>query len=45
MPAFGSVGDGLDTAMMESFWCSMQIELLNRKSGRPRVELASAIFE
>jgi transposase InsO family protein len=35
MPSFGSVRDGLDNAMMESFWSSMQIELLNRKSGRP----------
>ena len=24
------VGDGLDNAMMKSFWSSMQIELLNR---------------
>ncbi len=32
MPSFGSVGDGLDNAMMESFWSSMQIELLNRKT-------------
>jgi len=31
MSIFGSVGDGLDNAMMESFWSSMQIELLNRK--------------
>ena len=31
LPSFGSVGDGLDNAMMESFWSSMQIELLNRK--------------
>jgi transposase InsO family protein len=31
LPSFGTVGDGLDNAMMESFWSSMQIELLNRK--------------
>lgn len=31
MPSFGSIGDGLDNAMMESFWSSMQIELLDRK--------------
>lgn len=31
MPSFGTVGDGLDNAMMESFWSLMQIELLNRK--------------
>lgn len=45
MPSFGSVGDGFDSAMMESFWSSMQIELLNRKKWKTRVELANAIFE
>lgn len=45
LPSFGSVGDGLDNAMMESFWSSMQIELLNRKKWNTRVELANAIFE
>ena len=45
MPSFGSVGDGLDNAMMESFWSSMQIELLNRRKWRTRLELANAMFE
>ena len=45
MPSFGSVGDGLDNAMMESFWSSMQIELLNRRNWRTRLELANAMFE
>ncbi len=45
MPSFGSVGDGLDNAMMESFWSSMQIELLNRKMWKTRLELANAIFD
>ncbi|MBE1525530.1 transposase InsO family protein [Nesterenkonia lutea] len=45
LPSFGTVGDGLDNAMMESFRSSMQIELLNRKKWRTRVELANAIFE
>jgi len=31
--------------MMESFWSSMQIELLNRRRWKTRVELANAIFE
>lgn len=31
--------------MMESFWSSMQIELLNRHRWKTRVELANAIFE
>jgi putative transposase len=45
MPSFGSVGDGLDNAMMESFWSSMQIELLNRRRWKTRVELANAMFD
>lgn len=45
LPSYGSVGDGLDNAMMESFWSSMQIELLNRKKWKTRVELANAIFD
>jgi transposase InsO family protein len=45
MPSFGSVGDAFDNAMMESFWSSMQIELLNRKRWKTRVELSNAIFE
>jgi len=32
-------------AMMESFWGRMQIELLNRKKWKTRIELANAIFE
>ena len=45
MPSFGTIGDGLDNAMIESFWSSMQIELLNRKRWRTRVELANAMFD
>jgi putative transposase len=45
LPSFGTVGDGLDNAMMESFWSSMQIELLNRRRWKTRVELANALFE
>ena len=45
MPSFGSVGDGLDNAMMESFWSSMQIKLLNRKKWKTRLELSNAIFD
>lgn len=29
MPSFGTIGDGYDNAMMESFWSSMQIELVS----------------
>jgi putative transposase len=45
MPSFGSVGDGLDNAMMGSFSSSMRIEMLNRKEWKPRVEPANAIFD
>lgn len=45
LPSFGTVGDGLNNAMMESFWSSMQIELLDRHKWKTRVELANAIFE
>jgi transposase InsO family protein len=45
LPSFGTLGDGLDNAMMESFWSSMQIELLNRRRWKTRVELANAIFD
>jgi putative transposase len=30
---------------MESFWSSMQIELLDRRKWHTRVELANAIFD
>jgi putative transposase len=41
----GSIGDCYDNAAMESFWSRMQVELLDRKRWRTRVELANAIFE
>ncbi|MGN2638758.1 IS3 family transposase [Nocardia takedensis] len=45
LPSFGTVGDGLGNAMIESFWSSMQIELLDRKKWKTRLELANAIFD
>jgi transposase InsO family protein len=44
-PSFGTIGDCYDNSMMESFWSSMQIELLNRKKWRTRVDLANAMFD
>ena len=32
-------------AVIESFWGRMQVELLNRKSWKTRIELASAIHD
>jgi hypothetical protein len=40
-----SVGDCFDNAVFELFWSRMQVELLDRKRWRIRVELANAIFE
>jgi transposase InsO family protein len=45
LPSTGSIGDCFDNAIAESFWARMQVELLNRKRWRTRVELANAIFE
>jgi putative transposase len=45
MPSFGTIGDCDDNSMMESFWSSMQIELLNRKKWRTRADLPNAIFD
>src|ERR1700722_19394587 len=43
--SMGTVGDCYDNAMMESFWHTMQLELLDRKAWKSRKELANAIFE
>lgn len=45
LPSMGSIGDCYDNSMMESFWGSMQLELLDRKFWKTRTELANAIFE
>jgi putative transposase len=43
--SMGSVGDALDNAMAESFFGTLQLELLDRRHWETRAELASAIFE
>ena len=43
--SMGSIGDCYDNSMIESFWSRMQVELLNRKHWRTRIELANAIFD
>ena len=45
VPSMGSVGDCYGNATIESFWSRMQVELLDRKRWKTRVELANAIFE
>lgn len=42
-PSMGAVGTPHDNAMVESFWGRMQVELLNRKRWKTRLELATAI--
>jgi putative transposase len=42
-PSIGAVGAPFDNAMVEAFWARMQVELLNRKRLKTRVELAAAI--
>ena len=45
LASMGTVGDCYDNAMMESFWGTMQLELLDTKTWQTRDELANAIFE
>ena len=44
-PSIGAVGSPADNAMIESFWGRMQVELLNRKTWKTRIELATAIHD
>jgi putative transposase len=43
--SMGTIGDCFDNAPMESFWGSMQIELLNRQKWMTCVELATAMAD
>jgi putative transposase len=45
LASMGTVGDCYDNAMMESFWGTMQLELLDTKTWPTQEELANAIFE
>ena len=45
VPSMGSIGDCFDNAVVESFWGRMQVELLNRRRWKTRVDLSNAIFE
>lgn len=44
-PSMGSVGAPFDNAMVEAFWARMQVELLNRKRWKTRIELATAVHD
>ncbi len=43
--SMGTVGDCYDNAPMESFWGSMQVELLDRQKWRTNLELAVAMAD
>jgi len=41
----GRVASSVDNALIESFWSTMQRELLDRRPWETRTELAAAMFE
>jgi putative transposase len=45
MPSMGSVGDAYDNAMAESFFASLERELLNRRRFQSQAEAKMAVFE
>jgi len=45
LPSMGTVGDCYDNSMMESFWGTLQLEVLDSRAWEARSELANAIFE
>ncbi len=44
-PAFVSVGDGYDNAMCESFFATLECELIDRRRFRPHSEARMAVFQ
>lgn len=44
-PSMGSVGDCFDNALCESFFATLECELIDRESFRTRVEARSMVFE
>jgi putative transposase len=44
-PSMGSVGDAYDNAMAESFFASLECELIDRRSFRSQAEARLALFE
>ena len=45
MPSMGSVGDAYDNAMAESFFASLEREVLNRRRFKSQAEAKMAVFE
>ena len=44
-PSMGSVGDAYDNAMAESFFATLECELLDRRCFKTRAEARIAVFE
>ena len=45
MPSMGAVGDAYDNALAESFWATLQTELLDRQKWTTRSQLRAAVFD
>ncbi len=45
MPSMGLVGDAYDNAMAESFFATLERELLNRRRFKGQAEVKMAVFE
>jgi putative transposase len=45
VPSMGSVGDAYDNAMAESFFATLEREVLNRRRFRSQAEARMAIFQ
>jgi len=45
MPSMGSVGDAYDNAMAESFFATLERELLSRRRFHNQAEAKMAVFE
>jgi putative transposase len=45
LPSMGTVGDGYDNAVAESFFATLKVELLHRRAWPTRQEARRAIFE
>ena len=43
-PSMGSVGDAYDNAMAESFFATIECELIERRSFRSKAEAKAALF-
>jgi putative transposase len=44
-PSMGSVGDAYDNAMCESFFATLECELLGRRRFKTQAEARTAVFE